>query len=63
VLWKRPCIRGEILSRGAVPHLFGFIFLLTAEEEFDANRLELLLYRHSTHEVDVALTTRCRRRH
>jgi hypothetical protein len=32
-----------------------FIFLLTADDEFDVKRLELLLYQHSSQEVDVAL--------
>ena len=32
-----------------------FMYLLTAEEEVDAKRFELLLYQRSTQELDVAL--------
>jgi hypothetical protein len=32
-----------------------FMYLLTAEEEVDAKRFELLLYQRSTQELDVAI--------
>ena len=32
-----------------------FMYLLTAEEDVDAKRFELLLYQRSTQELDVAL--------